>query len=374
MATYYSGAGIFNGATILRDHSLLVENGKTLEIVADETLSDSAQICKLDGGILSPGFVETQANGGGGYLFNDHYDLEGMAHIIASHRTFGTVAMLPTFITDTADKYHAAIANVAEGVRTGLKGLAGGHFEGPFLSPERRGTHNLEYLRAPDDADFACWEKHAPYLQNSIISLAPERCPAGTVKFIADLGIQINAAHTMADKQNMIDAYHEGLRGVTHYYNAMRPLAGRDPGVLGAAPELRLYCGIIADGVHSDPFSLAAAYRLLGPEHLMLVTDSMHTIGTDMTEFMLNGIKVFVKEDRLVNEYGSLAGAHVTLLQCLHNAVRYMHAGIADALMMAVTTPALYIRRPDLAKITQRDLDDILWLSDDLQLRELPKA
>ena len=373
MKTAYSGARIYHDGILIEDHALLAENGKTLAILAAGDIPADATVHHLDGGILTPGFIETQANGGGGYLVNDRFDADGLAHILAAHRQFGTVAMLPTFITDAQDNYHRAIASIAEASRT-VPGILGGHFEGPFLSPEKKGTHNPAYLRTPDESDFACFAAHADALQYSIISLAPERVPAGTVRRIREMGIRVNAAHTMAGKADMQRAWAEGLGGVTHLYNAMPPLAGRDPAVIGSAAELRLYCGIIADGVHSDPYSLAAACKLIGKDRLLLVTDSMHTIGApEITEFTLpGGIRVFVKEDRLVNEHGSLAGAHVTLLQCVKNAIRYMHIAVEDALAMAIVNPARYLDRPDLARITARRLDDILWLSDDLALQTLP--
>ena len=371
--TAYRGARIYHDGVLIEGQALLTENGKTLAVVAESDIPADAAVHYLDGGILTPGFIETQANGGGGYLVNDRFDADSLAHILAAHRKFGTVAMLPTFITDAQDNYHRAIASIAGAARR-VPGILGGHFEGPFLSPEKKGTHNPAYLRVPDASDFACYEKHADALQNSIISLAPERVPAGTVRRIREMGIRVNAAHTMAGKADMQRAWAEGLGGVTHLYNAMPPLAGRDPAVIGSAAELRLYCGIIADGVHSDPYSLAAACKLIGKDRLLLVTDSMHTIGApEITEFTLpGGIRVFVKEDRLVNEHGSLAGAHVTLLQCVKNAIRYMHIAVEDALAMAIVNPARYLDRPDLARITARRLDDILWLSDDLALQTLP--
>ncbi len=372
MKTAYSGARIYHDGVLIEGQALLAENGKTLAVVAAGDIPADATVHHLDGGILTSGFIETQANGGGGYLVNDRFDADGLAHILAAHRQYGTVAMLPTFITDAQDNYHRAIASIAEASRT-VPGILGGHFEGPFLSPEKKGTHNPAYLRVPDASDFACYEKHADALQNSIISLAPERVPAGTVRHIRELGIRVSAAHTMASKADMQRAWAEGLGGVTHLYNAMPPLAGRDPAVIGSAAELRLYCGIIADGVHSDPYSLAAACKLIGKDRLILVTDSMHTIGTDIREFTLpGGVRVFVEKDRLVNEHGSLAGAHVTLLQCVKNAIRYMHIAVEDALAMAIVNPARYLDRPDLARITARRLDDILWLSDDLALQPLP--
>ena len=372
MKTAYTGARIYHRDVLLEGHALLVENDKTLAVAATGDIPADATVHRLAGGILTPGFIETQANGGGGYLVNERFDADGLAHILAAHRKFGTVAMLPTFITDAQDNYHRAIASIADATRR-VPGILGGHFEGPFLSPEKKGTHNPAYLRVPDESDFACFEQHADALQHSIVSLAPERVPAGTVRRLRALGLRVNAAHTMASKADMQRAWTEGLGGVTHLYNAMPPLAGRDPAVIGSAAELRLYCGIIADGVHSDPYSLAAACKLIGKDRLILVTDSMHTIGTDIREFTLpGGVRVFVEKDRLVNEHGSLAGAHVTLLQCVQNAIRYMHLAVEDALGMVITNPARYLGCPELARITRRDVNDVLWLSDAMQLQALP--
>jgi len=232
--TAYLGARIYHDGILIEDHALLAENGKTLAILAAGDIPADATVHHLDGGILTPGFIETQANGGGGYLVNDRFDADGLAHILAAHRQYGTVAMLPTFITDAQDNYHRAIASIAEASRT-VPGILGGHFEGPFLSPEKKGTHNPAYLRTPDESDFACFAAHADALQYSIISLAPERVPAGTVRRIREMGIRVNAAHTMAGKADMQRAWAEGLGGVTHLYNAMPPLAGRDPADVGSS-------------------------------------------------------------------------------------------------------------------------------------------
>jgi len=208
MKTAYSGARIYHDGILIEDHALLAENGKTLAVVAAGDIPADATVHHLDGGILTPGFIETQANGGGGYLVNDRFDADGLAHILAAHRQYGTVAMLPTFITDAQDNYHRAIASIAEASRT-VPGILGGHFEGPFLSPEKKGTHNPAYLRTPDESDFACFAAHADALQYSIISLAPERVPAGTVRRIREMGIRVNAAHTMAGKADMQRAWAE---------------------------------------------------------------------------------------------------------------------------------------------------------------------
>lgn len=364
---YYQAHKLFDRGRLLEDMVLAVDNGYSQAIMPRAQLPKDAKATVIDG-ILSPGFVDTQANGGGGVLFNDDPTPEGIKTILAAHREYGTVAMLPTFITDTPERYHQAIAAVAQGVQDAIAGLIGGHFEGPFLHPEKKGTHQPSLFRTPDEADFTCFAKHRAALQHSIISLAPERVATGSIRRFADLGLRVNMAHSMATHEDLIAASSEGLAGITHLYNAMRAMQGRDPGPIGSAVTLDLYAGIIADGVHVHPFALRSAYQLIGADRLMLVTDSMHTIGTDIKEFMLTGQKVFVLEDRLVNESGSLAGAHTTLLRCLHNALRYMQADLQSALKMAISTPANYLNRPDLASITQRRTEDIICLDNQLNL------
>lgn len=367
---FYRGADIFDRGQLLSGFALHIEKNRS-RLLPEAAIPEGAPVRELKGGILSPGFVETQANGGGGVLVNEDTSPQGLETVIKAHRQFGTVAMLPTFITDSQSKYHQAIANIAEAVKNKMPGIIGGHFEGPFLNLEKKGTHNPRYIRQPDESDYACYAQYGEYLQHSILSLAPERQPKGSIARIKPFIPHINMAHSMANHQDLIAARAEGLTGITHLYNAMAPMSGRDPGPIGSAAELGLYCGIIADGIHSHPFALAHAYRALGADKLLLVTDSMHTIGAPhISEFDLMGIKVYVREQSLVNEHGSLAGAHINMLQCLQNAVRYMHADIKSALQMAVSSPAYYLHRPDLADIENRDSQDIIYLDPQLNLQE----
>lgn len=369
--TYYKGAQIFHNGNLLNGFALKVTNNYVCKIMPEEDIPSNADIKILDGGVLSAGFVETQANGGNGVLVNDDFSAEGLSHVLAGHRKFGTVAMLPTFITDTQERYHQAIQSISDCVKNNVHGIVGGHFEGPFLNPEKKGTHNKKYIRLPDEADFAIYKACAPYLQHSIISLAPECLNKGTIARLKEYVPQINLAHSMASSRDVERAYSEGLTGITHLYNAMPPMQGRDPSAIGLAQELGLYCGIIADGIHVSHSALNHAYRALGADKICLVTDSMHTIGAPQIKcFDLAGVKVFVESDHLINEFGALAGAHTTLLACVQNAVLLMQANLKDALRMAVSTPAQYIGRPDLASISHRDAGDVIYLDRNLALKE----
>ncbi|PID64150.1 MAG: N-acetylglucosamine-6-phosphate deacetylase [Gammaproteobacteria bacterium] len=374
---YYQNADIFDGENLLQGHSLVVVDNQTQAVIADEAVPADAEVVRLNGGILTCGYVELQANGGGGVLFNDDPSVEGLQTILDAHRQYGTVAMLPTFITDSPDKLDLGLQAIRDGISANMHGLIGGHFEGPFISLEKKGTHQPDFIRKPTPADYERYGKANVDggLGHSLVTLAPENVPADFVRHLVDKGFRVNAGHTMANKADMLRAYHAGLSGVTHFYNAMPPLQGRDPAVIGTATQLRLYCGIIVDGIHSDPFSLRTAYQLLGKDRLMLVTDSMHTIGVpDMKSFDLTGQTVYVKGDRLVNENGSLAGAHITMEQSVKNAMKFMQASVAETLTMAITTPAKYIGRPDLARITNRQFKDILYLDNALSIQTLPNG
>ncbi len=372
---YYQNAEIFDGKNLLQGHSLAVTDNKTVSVIADEEVPVDAEVIKLNDGILTPGYVELQANGGGGVLFNDEPNIEGLQTILDAHRKYGTVAMLPTFITDSPEKLDLGLEAIRDGISTKMHGLIGGHFEGPFINLEKKGTHQPNFIRKPTKEDYDRYANASlgNGLGNSLVTLAPENVPTDFVRHLVDNGFRVNAGHTMAQKTDILRAYHAGLSGVTHLYNAMPPLQGRDPSVIGTATQLGLYCGIIVDGIHSDPFSLKAAYQLLGKERLMLVTDSMHTIGVpDMKSFELTGQTVYVRGDRLVNEHGALAGAHITMEQSVKNAVKFMQISTADVLTMAITTPAKHIQRNDLASIINRRFDDILYLDNQLNIQTLP--
>lgn len=367
---FYTGARIFHQDRLLRGFALEVSAGRTVALWREDDVPENATCCCLKGGILCAGFIETQANGGGGVLVNAEFDSDALAKVAQAHRQYGTVAILPTFITDSQSRYHQAIAAISDAVLHKVEGIIGGHFEGPFINPSKKGTHQVKFMRQPDEADYAVFAKHEAALQHSIVSVAPERLAMGTIARLKRHIPFIQLAHSMASHIEIERAYAEGLTGITHFYNAMPPLQGREPSVIGTAAALGLYAGIITDGIHSHPYALRSAYQLLGKDKLMLVTDSMHTIGVidEMNEFDLLGIRVFVRGNRLVNEEGALAGAHITMLETVKNAMKYMELSQETALHLAITTPARYLNLPQLSHITSRKCEDVLYLDEEFDL------
>jgi len=178
----------------------------------------------------------------------------------------------------------------------------------------------------------------------SIVTLAPECVPGALTDELLNAGLRISAGHSDATFAQIVEAAGRGLTGITHLFNAMSQLNARAPGVVGAAlDEERLFSGIICDGFHVDAASLRIAVRCKGPDRLMLVTDAMPLVGTQQRDFLLQGRQIRLKGDRLTGPDGTLAGAHLTMIQAVHNAVEWLGVSLCDALTMASRTPAAFL-------------------------------
>ena len=228
-----------------------------------------------EGAWLAPGFIDLQVNGGGDILFNDLPTPAGIAAIAAAHRRFGTTGLLPTLITDTRETMRAAREAVAAAMAA-EPGVLGIHFEGPFLSPKRAGVHAPGLMRIPDDDDFAFLT--SPFAGATLVTVAPEILPDGWVAATVKAGIHIALGHSMATYEQARTALTQGVRGFTHLFNAMPPLAAREPGPIAAALETAGgWYGLIVDGMHVAPAMLRITLRGLGQP--ILVTDAMPPVG-----------------------------------------------------------------------------------------------
>lgn len=294
-----------------------------------------------EGAILAPGFVDLQVNGGGGVLLNDATSAEAIAAIAAAHRPFGTTSLLPTLITDRPDSMARITSLAADALRA--PGVAGFHFEGPWLAPARRGIHPGAWIRPPSDADQAYMEAMAR-LGPFLVTLAPEHVPAALVARLASLGARIAVGHSEADAATLLCAIEAGLSGATHLWNAMSPISGRAPGVVGTVlDQPGVLASLIVDGIHVDPALLRLAFAAKGADRLALVTDAMPTVGTDDDGFTLCGIRIDRRGDRLTGPGGTLAGAHLDMITAIQRAVALMGVELGQALAMASRVPAAFL-------------------------------
>jgi N-acetylglucosamine-6-phosphate deacetylase len=330
---------VFDGAVVHRNAAVVIDGTQIAGIVPHDEVPSSMAVRPFGGAWLAPGFIDIQVNGGGDVLFNDHPTPEGIATIVAAHRRFGTTGLLPTLISDTPEKMRAALAAV-DAVMAREPGVLGIHLEGPFLSHEKPGVHDLRVIRKPTREDAALLTAPRPGV--TLVTLAPEQVPAGFIAALVGAGVRVSLGHSMATYVQTQGAMAEGLSGFTHLFNAMRPLASRDPGPIAAALESpNAWFGLLVDGVHVDPAVLRLALR--GRARPILVTDAMPPVGGRRPTFSLYGEEMMVSDGRSTRRDGTLAGACLDMASAVRNAVRLLGVTLEDALRMASTHPADFI-------------------------------
>jgi N-acetylglucosamine-6-phosphate deacetylase len=369
-----TGARLFDGETFRDDHHLVVEGGRIVALVPGEPSRDMA--CRrLDGGILAPGFIDVQVNGGGGVLLNDDPSPQAMRRIAAAHRRFGTTTLLPTLITDKPERIRAAIEAAIAVDDASIIGL---HLEGPHLDPARKGAHMAELMRPLGEADAALYADAAAKLGRLLITLAPRHASAQDVAALVGAGVVVSLGHaecTAAEADALFDA---GARGVTHLFNAMSGLSARAPGLVGAAlARGDVWAGIIADGHHVDVRLLRLALSgKAGPARAFLVTDAMSLVTTEAESFTLNGR--VVRRDRtgsvprLTLENGTLAGADVDMAASLRYLVEFVGIATADALRRATADPADFLGiGAERGRLVEGARADLVHLDTDLNPRSV---
>jgi len=353
------------------DRAVLVEAGRIVAIVAadDPRVADADRV-DLDGGFLLPGFIDCQVNGGGGVLFNDAPTVETIAAIGAAHRRYGTTGFLPTLISDDFDVMRAAIAAVDAAIEQRVPGVIGIHLEGPFLAPERQGAHDPGKFVIPDEAaiDLAASLRHG----RTLLTLAPDRVSPDAIRALVARGVIVSAGHTAATYEQTRAALDAGVTGFTHLYNAMTPLTGRAPGVVGAALEdANSWCGIIVDNFHAHPASFRVALAAKPRGKLFLVTDAMPPVGAASPEFSLYGQAITVENGRCVNAAGSLAGSALDMTSAVRNTVQSLGLPLEEAARMAATYPAQFLGLSDRGRIATGQRADFVVLDPNLALKQV---
>lgn len=348
---------LFDGTNVLRSKALHLSGGRVAEVA--NAPADTLAVK----GLITPGFVDLQVNGGGGIMLNTTPTLDGIAGILAAHRGLGTVALMPTVITDHPDIMdEAADAAIAA---KGLHGFIGLHIEGPHISVARRGTHAARYVRPFDERTMATVMRLRAEGIAVMLTLAPENATPAQVATLARNGVVVSIGHTDATAEELRALMAAGATCATHLFNAMSPMLGRAPGAVGAVINSQCYAGIICDGHHVADEIVGMAIRARpAPGRMMLVSDAMATVGGP-DEFTLYGQTIRLQDGRLVNEEGSLAGAHVTQALGVQRLVRQTGTPLETALAMATSTPAACIGRPDLGGLVGRGADDLVVLDAD---------
>ena len=370
----FTGARIFDGERFHDDKALVVADGRIETIAGLNDLPDGETIT-LDGGILVPGFIDAQVNGGAGRMLNDEPSPASMYRIAEGHRPYGTTSLLPTLITDTSEATDAAIDAARQAVKTN-RGVAGLHLEGPHLAPSRKGAHLAELMRPVDDNDVKALAAAAEAIGTLLVTMAAEQVTERQVRELSEAGVTVSLGHSDCSSEAAEARFDAGARGVTHLFNAMSQLGHRTPGLAGAAIDHpAVWCGIIADGHHVDPKALRTALRAKrGEGKLFFVTDAMSLVGSTENSFTLNGRTVRRETgafcSKLVLSDGTLAGSDVDMASAIRYGLTYLDLSLAEALRMATLYPARFLKLDDRGRLAPGLRADLVHMTDGIKVNQ----
>jgi len=371
--TRFHAQRLFDGHTFFDEQVLTIVDGKIIAIDSDISRVDVSVE-----GLVVPGYIDLQVNGGGGALFNDSPSVETLKIIMAAHAKYGTTAMMPTLITDKIEVMQQAADVIAQAINEKTPGIVGIHFEGPHLSVEKKGTHCADYIRSISDAEWHVFSRQD--IGQVIITIAPENVSPADITRMVKLGIKVCLGHTNADFKTAQTAIDAGASGFTHLFNAMSPLQGREPGVVGAALlNNHTSCGLIVDGFHVDYASCQLAIQAKPQGKIFLVTDAMPPVGTDLTQFALYDRTVYVDNGKLTSTTGELAGSTLTMANAVKNTHEKLAIPLDEAIRMASLYPAQYLYQNKntnqsqqiiRGELTQGKQADMVALNKDLSVKE----
>ncbi|KAA0969351.1 N-acetylglucosamine-6-phosphate deacetylase [Aureimonas fodinaquatilis] len=372
------GARLFDGERFHDGAAVVVTGAQVTSICPIAALSPEIPVQRLEGGILAPGFVDAQVNGGGGRMLNDDPSPETMLAIAAAHRKFGTTSLLPTLISDTPEKSARAIAAAITAAQLHAS-VAGVHLEGPHLAPSRKGAHQAEFLRPLNDDDIGSYVQARAACGTVLLTLAAEQATPDQVKRLAEAGVIVSLGHSNCTADQAEELFDAGATGVTHLFNAMSQLGHRAPGLVGAALcHPHVWCGIIADGHHVDRLALKIALRAKAePGRLFFVTDAMSLVGEEGQSFLLNGREVRRQGglggacSRLTLPDGTLAGSDLDMASAIQFGVEKLDLPLAEALRMATSYPASFLKLADRGVLAPGSRADMVHMSGKLAIQQV---
>lgn len=364
---------------IIKGGKVFQEDGSFLEqalYINDHRLVDKAEyqddgkVIDAEGLLVLPGLVDIHSHGAAGEDFSDG-NPEGLKKILQYEKRCGITSYCPTSMTFPKERLRQIFASI-KGAQTeeGAK-VVGINMEGPFLDPVKKGAHVEEWIAAPDAAFVRELNQDVDGLVR-LVTLAPNM--EGAEEFIKEMHeeVCISLGHTAADYDCASRAMKLGAHHVTHLYNAMQPFGHRAPGLIGAAmddPECMVE--LICDGYHIHPSAIRAAFRLFGPERVILISDSMRATGMENGTYELGGQEVTVKDRKAVLKDGTLAGSATNLYGCMCKAVEF-GIPLEQAIMAATTNPARSIGIFDrVGSIRIGKQADLLLVSENLELKRV---
>ncbi len=343
---------VFTGIAMIKNASVIIQDGKISDVVSNDKLQemklpeDTAMIY-VNGAIIAPGFIDTHIHGIHGYDTSDATP-ESILEMSKALVNYGVTAFCPTLYPQDHDKFISCITAIkdAMGKEKGAK-IFGANLEGPFISREKHGALDPRHM-LPVDLEKMKQYNDASGGNISLMTVAPELDGIHELAlYCAKEGIVLAAGHSNATYDDMMEAVQAGILHSTHFFNAMRRLHHRDPGVVGAIMIYpNIACEIIADGYHLHP-AIVKLLRRVKPIHkIVLITDCLRPTGQKEGKLFANHQEVYLKDGLFIRKDDeTIAGSALTMIQGVRNLVEDMEVPMEDALRMASCNPATVISR-----------------------------
>jgi N-acetylglucosamine-6-phosphate deacetylase len=363
MNTAFISREIFTGHEILTGKAVLVKDKKVVDIVPVSAIPADYLTRELRDYMLAPAFIDMQIYGGNGKLFSTELTTDALEATYEYCLQGGCTHFMITMATNSMEKFLQGIEVVKKYWSTGGNGLLGLHLEGPYLNPIKKGAHIEKFIKKPVAEEVKMLlEKGKGVIK--MMTIAPEQCDKTIIELLLKHNIIVSAGHSNATYDDAINGFFQGIPAATHLFNAMSPLQGREPGMVGAIYDHPDVVGsIVCDGIHVDFASVRISKKIMG-DRLFFITDAV-------AEVLHGEYQHVFKNDRYTLPDGTLSGSALNMLQCVINGVEKVGIPLPEALRMASLYPALLLKDDKLGAIHPGSRADFVVLDEQLTLQQV---
>jgi N-acetylglucosamine-6-phosphate deacetylase len=364
MSIAFVAGEIFTGYEIVTGKAVLVREGKVVDIVSKNLIPAGYRVKELKGYMLAPAFIDLQIYGGNGKLFSTELTTESLEATYEYCMQGGCSQFMITMATNSIEKFLSGIEVVKAYWSAGGQGLLGLHLEGPYINAVKKGAHIEKFIKKPTLQEVGMLLKKGRGVFK-MMTLAPEQCDKNIIELLLEHGVLISAGHSNATYAEAINSFYGGIPAATHLFNAMSPIQGREPGMVGAIYDhTEVMSSIVCDGIHVDFASVRISKKIM-QERLFFITDAVAEVHHG--EYL----HVF-KEDRYTLPNGTLSGSALTMLQAVKNGVEKVGIPLPEALRMASLYPAKLAGLDNKYGSIKEGLHaDFILLDEELNLQQL---
>lgn len=352
---------IYTGDDVVSGKVLLIDGEYVAGVIDEHEIPSSANVWDAGGANISPGLIDLQIYGAGGFLYAADRSPHALEQISKTIVASGTTSYLLTLATNTLDVFRDAMAIAAAYRHPAFLGL---HLEGPYLNPKKRGAHPEELIRIPQEQEIEELLESQGGKQVKMMTVATELFDLRMLSVLLERGVIVSAGHSNADSMQATAAFEAGVQAVTHLFNAMSPVHHRASGLPGAVLlDSGVSASIIVDGIHVSYDLVKISKRMMG-DRLFLITDAVTNAD--------GGIYTHIdKGDHFALPDGTLSGSALTLLAAVGNCVNHADIPLDEALRMATIYPARLLGDGSLGALKPGLRADVLLFNSSFEVQKV---